>query len=984
MIIRSVRLKNIKSYRTGDKDEGITVEFEPGINRIAGRNGHGKSTLIEAIGYALFLAKPDYAETFKVETYLLRDGAKEGEIDVTFEHHGNIHRIERGVGKSSKRRTKVIDLADNSICAEGDKEVEKFLCQLLGVPSAKNLDEVFSKLVGVKQGRLTRPFDSKGAEARNFFEPLFDVAIFKECRDQLMPTKRKFDEQLHDVDRRKAGIDQKIAERSDSNEKLAQAEETIKQQQGEFETAIKERDSANIQKQKHEKLKEALTGAEKARNDAKNELQLTIGKLNTAKERLVESEKALATTKETLASHETYQDSDKQLKAMEKQRLERDALKEQWNNTENQRKGHKSDADNARAQAESFSQQQKNKSEELEKKNCEVAALDKKLSDSQHEYQEAEKAYTEVENLHSELQVWVSSLAGVNNRVSDGADTIVRLHKELSTWKPEVLKSADDADNKAKEELKSANTKLTETRERQTTLKAQLDQISGGVCPFLKETCKQFDPTKIQSDLSALAQEIAMAEKQVSEREKNASEKTQDLESLKKEQAQLKPKQETLDSESEDLLKELQSLFPKNISDAVSRLRTWDERIDSLPNPLSVPDVVKSKEVGDTAKSVAKFTDQAEVWRQCVEQVFEGRKETRDKVRNERARDEQALEQDKERKNELTTESKRLSEDAQTKLDEAKILDGKAADAQKQAEALDRQLKEFTSLDNDLKAQRERQDAHRNGHERYLQAKDLADALDDRKMAVTEAESTHKEANEKLKVEEQKFAEADKGFDSEELNKAVSNYEAKSIAVATMEQKLKHASEAKATEEKRFKEWEKACEELVKIEDEIRRLDASIEITELARKVLHHAAPTVAQHLCDRIAGRAQTVFNQINPDPIEVSWEAKQYSVRIVPGDRRFAMLSGGEQTKLALTLTLAMIEEFGGLSFCIFDEPTYGVDADSRQKLADVIIEAQSAAKLEQLLLVSHDDAFEGKIENVILLEKSAGTGSTVSKEE
>jgi exonuclease SbcC len=90
--------------------------------------------------------------------------------------------------------------------------------------------------------------------------------------------------------------------------------------------------------------------------------------------------------------------------------------------------------------------------------------------------------------------------------------------------------------------------------------------------------------------------------------------------------------------------------------------------------------------------------------------------------------------------------------------------------------------------------------------------------------------------------------------------------------------------------------------------------------------------------------------------------------------------MLSGGEQTKLALATTLAMIQEFSGLRFCVFDEPTYGVDLDSRHKLADAILLAQEAAGLDQLLLVSHDDAFEDKIEHAILLEKSA-SGSRVA---
>jgi exonuclease SbcC len=151
-------------------------------------------------------------------------------------------------------------------------------------------------------------------------------------------------------------------------------------------------------------------------------------------------------------------------------------------------------------------------------------------------------------------------------------------------------------------------------------------------------------------------------------------------------------------------------------------------------------------------------------------------------------------------------------------------------------------------------------------------------------------------------------------------------------------------------------------------------------LTELARKTLRDAAPAVAQHLCTRIAGRAQAVYNQINPDPLELMWDAERYGLRITPGDRRFAMLSGGEQTKLALAMTLAMVEEFNRLRFCIFDEPTYGVDADSRRKLADAILQVQDAAGPDQLLLVSHDDAFEGRIEHTVLLTKSAAGGTAV----
>lgn len=52
--------------------------------------------------------------------------------------------------------------------------------------------------------------------------------------------------------------------------------------------------------------------------------------------------------------------------------------------------------------------------------------------------------------------------------------------------------------------------------------------------------------------------------------------------------------------------------------------------------------------------------------------------------------------------------------------------------------------------------------------------------------------------------------------------------------------------------------------------------------------------------------------------------------------------------------------------------------LDAESRQRLADAILQLQTAAGFDQLLLVSHDDSFEGKIEHTILMQKTAASGS------
>ena len=216
MIIRSLRLKNIKSYGEGPDGNGVIIRFEPGVNRIAGKNGHGKSTLIESLGYALFLTPPVYEEQFDAATYLLRTGKKAGEIEVEFNWEGREYRLERGLGTQNKRRSKVILAEDGSTEAEGDEAVTDYLCRLFRFRSGERFSELFAKLLGVKQGRLAWPFDSKRGEALRHFEPLLDVEIFRQCFEGLKPVGARFEELKHGRETALAAAEERIRERADS------------------------------------------------------------------------------------------------------------------------------------------------------------------------------------------------------------------------------------------------------------------------------------------------------------------------------------------------------------------------------------------------------------------------------------------------------------------------------------------------------------------------------------------------------------------------------------------------------------------------------------------------------------------------------------------------------------------------------------------------------------------------------------------------
>lgn len=287
----------------------------------------------------------------------------------------------------------------------------------------------------------------------------------------------------------------------------------------------------------------------------------------------------------------------------------------------------------------------------------------------------------------------------------------------------------------------------------------------------------------------------------------------------------------------------------------------------------------------------------------------------------------------------------------------------------------------FGFLADQIGLREQTQQTYRSDYQRYLGARPLAEERSSREIELRVRREQEEGALAKLQRCEGTLSELARGFNESDL--AATRREAEKIiaACAAESHNLETAKRDLEREEVRFREWQEACgtrDEILGIQQ---RLSAGVKLTELARVVLRDAAPMVAQQLCDRIAAQAQRIFNRINHDPVELRWEAApRYSLRVTPGDRRFAMLSGGEQTKLALAMTLAMIQEFSGLRFCIFDEPTYGVDSESREKLGDALLESQKTAGLEQLILVSHDDAFDGKIEHAIFLRKTAASGTEV----
>ncbi len=83
---------------------------------------------------------------------------------------------------------------------------------------------------------------------------------------------------------------------------------------------------------------------------------------------------------------------------------------------------------------------------------------------------------------------------------------------------------------------------------------------------------------------------------------------------------------------------------------------------------------------------------------------------------------------------------------------------------------------------------------------------------------------------------------------------------------------------------------------------------------------------------------------------------------------DRPFINLSGGEQMAAALSVRLALLKQLSDIRLAFFDEPTTNMDAARRERLAEQISHITERKTFDQLFVISHDDTFEGYVDNVV----------------
>ena len=433
MLIRSVELKNIKSYRHE------TVRFLEGINGICGQNGHGKTTLLEAIGYVLFDYLPYSEKEFK------RHGERGGYVSVEVVANGAPYTLTRKLGSEYS-----VTGPDTSIT--GKKDVLAWIAHNLFPASGQDeLPGIFENAIGVPQGLFTAAFMESPAKRQKTFDEILKVEEYRKAYDNLRSTMGLIDEgiitienEIHGLKIRTESYGEKKKEKDGLKGSIANLMSALKESSDSLNSVRRALEALKKQKEELEKLKSGIDRIKAALDSQKLQLR-------KAEEELARSEEAQKLVSSLSGMKEKYEEARKNLEILEAMQKERDIRRDELNRIMNDLSllnEKKSRMDSLKTDAE----------KNIAEKNALTSGVDEQVEleiNIASKNQERAIAIKEINDVKSRM-----SLAGSENICPVIKGIRCSSVKDFSSYFKQQLADAETALNAALNSLKTMESKL--------------------------------------------------------------------------------------------------------------------------------------------------------------------------------------------------------------------------------------------------------------------------------------------------------------------------------------------------------------------------------------------------------------------------------------------------------------------------------------------------------------------------------------------
>ncbi|TAK35878.1 MAG: SMC family ATPase [Chloroflexota bacterium] len=1021
MLITELQLENIKSY------EDAVISFAEGVNAICGPNGAGKTTILEAIGYALFNYLPYKQEDF------LREGEKSGAIRVALlsSLDGRPYRVVRQIGHRATYY--VVDVEALYRPAEGSDDVQRWLREHLGLDEGMDQRSVFVDTVGVPQGTLTAIFLESPGVRRPKFDRLLRVEEYEQTFKKLLETKNYLDACLSQAQRDVAVLEDRTAAGAALESQLTEIA-TRKAQLASLLATLSDREEvARTQLDQLLQVRDRLQTLRGTYELQRASLDALRRQLDSAASQYKRAQEARTAVETHATGHKAYQSATARLQELAAQRTERDQLRQRLAELDRKLAALESnrvavhqrltdcveaevrcqelgpaakrqeELEAALRQAQDAVQSLSEVQREVEQRRLHRAELIKSIDGQRREVQILEQQrpaaaargalVEEINGLlgeiatfkkhRSQLEKTLAEHREVERKLERTREELGSLNATIARIEPlrEKARQADEAETL----LRQTEARLAELRASLEQVRLDRQQVAGGICPFLRESCRNLREgmtleTFLHERQTRLQEQLRAGESGLEKRRAAVAEVRSALQQVDR---------------LPDLYRQHETL-ERQLAESMSvaeQVKATTKELATLPQLLTAKQVRQSelslliKEAHEADQRVAaipaKQTHLASLEKDLQDEerrltILEQRRTALLSAPDEAARIRQQLTELGDPRTAYRMAQERAAARCTTESELAR-LDQTTVQLTAVRTEITAQADRFATLDADYAAQTALQQRNLDAYQSYLRNMDTAQTLEACKSAAEKLEQEVREAEQSLEQLGRELASAESTFDAAALEQAQQQVGQLSAEIGAARADIRNneaREDEKAAELDEIRALQKALAAVRAQSTELTELSATLDFL---RSTIKNAGPHVTEILLHTISAQATGINADImGTRAAELEWTTEYEILLHQRGqDRSFRQLSGGEQMSAALAVRLALLRELSGIDVAFFDEPTQNMDQERRTNLAEQIPNLRG---FSQLFVITHDDSFETSVDHVVRVEKKDGRSTVV----
>ena len=914
MIFTRLKLNNFKSHKN------TTINFNKGISVIVGENGAGKSTILEAISFALFKQ-----HTAKKIDDLVRNNGNAMSVELQFITNGKEYKIVREKKsnlKSSLYAKTSLDSGFMHICS-GDREVNNEIKQILDIDS-----DLFLNAIYIRQGEIAELVDKTPADKKQLIAKLLGIDSLEKAWKNLLPFINNYELKLSELE----GKLYNSQELKDDYERKSRELEELKvkghELEGQIEEVTKSLTEISASKRDMETEKEIY---EKLVHNLETE-ELNLTKLEENKrnvqenlDKIREAEEQISRLEKYVSKLDVYLEFEKSVVAIQNLKEEENQIEQKLESIGQQKaivKDKKEEYDKFLASEEQMGQLDAQKVS-YEKDLAAMAQLEQEkkdlLSAIETERNEIEKFFSKSKNQLDEY--------GLDQDALDEIDDFTHLQEACDTFSEETSKRVKELS----EEIISKNEEIVVFKQSIKSCQKPLAELDGvdNKCPICQSDLSEKQKDKLIKDYESTIEEC---EKSISQYQIDVEASTKDKQTMEENLANIN-----------ELSKEIIDYKHKvnHLENQLVKLKKIDEGLESkelISNKLGELILVIAKE--RTARESYKASYDAYNKANGALEVLGDETEVQFKL--------------KQVKNEIDNHVKLIKDlieqDPHLSADiSASELKNRIADLKQKNEEYN-QFIGFVKNKNSLMSQH---DAIKDEIGTSLNQKDII-------KNKIEATVYDQEKYEQILFRYEMYERKQNTLNNDLA--LIKGQARESIAYRSeLAQKIKVADQ--------FRKEHSSVSDYVNVLKHIRELFDKNAIQKDLRGI---SKPLIQKY--------TKEFFNEFNFNYSDLTLD-DEYDVTVYgpEGESSLTMVSGGEKIAIALALRLGITKAMskGDLDTILLDEPTIHLDASRRHELINLL---KDMSVLPQMIIVTHESQLENAADNLIKVEKENGISNVI----